>query len=423
MLKKKYPKNLIKINGVYYIRYFSNDKSIKKSLGTGSERTAIKKRDAILCGIKDLKTEIDVIQKVARAKKIYSITVFPVKTLCDKFEKHLIREGVSPDTLIRHKYKWTNFLEWLKSNYSEKLNLNEITKDIAKEYADILLNTGISNKVYNETLNLLFRALDTFKEEAELLVNPFDKAYISRRTKNVISRKEFSEEQTLKLLESIPKLNIPDIAELEVLFHIGTWSGLRLKDACLLKWENVDFSTNNIFAVPFKTRKHDTSVKIPIHPALHGFLIKASVWRANEYVLPNLAFKYKKNNNSSDVIGKYIRRILQHNAFINTNEANRLSAPCLYGFHSLRYTFVCACAKRGVPATLVQEIVGHLNPAMTRHYTRFDNSFRQNAIKNLTIGTIDEKTLLKSELNSLLDKLSLERLKHVLDNIKTMEAV
>ena len=414
-------KNLYKRGNTWWLRYASNGKLKRVSLHTTDKEEAQQKRKEMLISAKDMKTKTDVTHAIAEAKKLYTPVTFPAKTLWIKFEKHLIREDTSLDTLKRHKYKWTNFLGWLKNNYSDKLNVNEITKDTAKEYADTLLDTGISNKVYNETLNLLFRALNTFKEEAELAINPFDKTYIPRRTKNVISRKEFSEEQTLKLLDSIPDLNIPDINELEVLFHIGTWSGLRLKDAVLLKWENIDFSTNNIYAVPFKTRKHGTTVKIPIHPALHSFLSKASGWCVNEYVLPNLACKYNKNNNNSDIIGKYIRRILQHNGFINTNETNRLSAPCLYGFHSLRYTFVCACAKRGVPATLVQEIVGHLNPAMTRHYTRFDNEFRQKAIKNISIGTTDEATQIRNEINNVLDKMPLKKLMNIFKYLEKLE--
>ena len=38
------------------------------------------------------------------------------------------------------------------------------------------------------------------------------------------------------------------------------------------------------------------------------------------------------------------------------------------GFHSLRHTFVSLSANAGAPLAIVQAIVGHSNPAMTRHY-------------------------------------------------------
>jgi hypothetical protein len=39
------------------------------------------------------------------------------------------------------------------------------------------------------------------------------------------------------------------------------------------------------------------------------------------------------------------------------------------GFHSLRHTFVSLCRESNVPLAVVESIVGHSNPAMTRHYT------------------------------------------------------
>jgi hypothetical protein len=39
------------------------------------------------------------------------------------------------------------------------------------------------------------------------------------------------------------------------------------------------------------------------------------------------------------------------------------------GFHSLRHTFVSLCREAGAPLAVVEAIVGHASPAMTRHYT------------------------------------------------------
>jgi hypothetical protein len=39
------------------------------------------------------------------------------------------------------------------------------------------------------------------------------------------------------------------------------------------------------------------------------------------------------------------------------------------GFHSLRHTFVSLCRESNAPLAVVESIVGHSNPAMTRHYT------------------------------------------------------
>ena len=39
------------------------------------------------------------------------------------------------------------------------------------------------------------------------------------------------------------------------------------------------------------------------------------------------------------------------------------------GFHSLRHSFVSRCRQANAPLSVVEAIVGHSSPAMTRHYT------------------------------------------------------
>jgi hypothetical protein len=39
------------------------------------------------------------------------------------------------------------------------------------------------------------------------------------------------------------------------------------------------------------------------------------------------------------------------------------------GFHSLRHTFVSLYRESNAPLAVVESIVGHSNPSMTRHYT------------------------------------------------------
>ena len=59
----------------------------------------------------------------------------------------------------------------------------------------------------------------------------------------------------------------------------------------------------------------------------------------------------------------------------------------LVGFHRLRYFFVSECAKAGVPLAVVQELVGHGSPAMTRHYTKIDMETTAKAMRALEVST------------------------------------
>ncbi len=420
-------KNIYLRNGIWQLEYMINDKRIKKSLGTSSKREAIKKRNDILGNIKDLKTEDDVIHKTARAKGLYNPSNFPINKWLDKYK---VQENILfPDTaktqIARHYSRLNKFIFWLDKNYNNIKFLHEITQEISKEYANWLLLTEITNRTYNEEINSLYKAIDTFKNEADIKENPFDTKVIVRGKRDTISRKELTEDETKTLLKSIPTLDIPYKEELEVLFHIMTWSGMRLKDSCLLEWDSIRFDTNNIYVTPFKTKKHGTNVIIPIHPLLKDYLLIAKTWQQNKYTLPILAGRYNIHDN---LVNKYIRKIFDLNGFVNEriNDNKRKVTGCLYGAHSLRYTFVSSCAKAGIPEIIVQAIVGHKCPAITKHYTRIDNRYRQEQFKKLDymtketkeIETANKKTI--EDINSLLLTLDIEKLNNIFEFTKSL---
>jgi hypothetical protein len=53
------------------------------------------------------------------------------------------------------------------------------------------------------------------------------------------------------------------------------------------------------------------------------------------------------------------------------------------GFHSLRHTFVSLCRESNAPLSVVEAIVGHSNPAMTRHYTHVSELAAMHAVNAL----------------------------------------
>jgi integrase len=52
-------------------------------------------------------------------------------------------------------------------------------------------------------------------------------------------------------------------------------------------------------------------------------------------------------------------------------------------FHDLRHSFISLMGERGVPLQIVQAIVGHMSPAMTRYYTHISNAAARNAVELL----------------------------------------
>ena len=61
------------------------------------------------------------------------------------------------------------------------------------------------------------------------------------------------------------------------------------------------------------------------------------------------------------------------------------------GFHSLRHSFVSICREANVPLSIVESIVGHSNPSMTRHYTHTGEIAARAAVANLPSLLSDTK--------------------------------
>jgi site-specific recombinase XerD len=53
------------------------------------------------------------------------------------------------------------------------------------------------------------------------------------------------------------------------------------------------------------------------------------------------------------------------------------------GLHTLRHSFISACASKGVDQRLVQEWAGHMNEATSKRYRHLYPSTQQEAIRGV----------------------------------------
>jgi hypothetical protein len=88
-----------------------------------------------------------------------------------------------------------------------------------------------------------------------------------------------------------------------------------------------------------------------------------------DYALPETAVLYQKRTDLvTDLVQRHFRAcgIKPYKPGTGTNGKR---AVIEVGFHSLRHTFVSLCRESNAPLAVVESIVGHSNPSMTRHYT------------------------------------------------------
>jgi len=264
---------------------------------------------------------------------------------------------------------------WLKKHHPDITLLRDVSVSLAAEYAKHLNDDKLAAGTFNkhiQCLALIFRVLAT---PAKMVTNPWNE--IQRKRAVAISRRELTVEELRRICEKAT-------GEMRLLLALGIYTGLRLGDVATLRWGEVDILRGIIRRIPNKTeRRNPKPVQIPIHHALRAMLAEIPEAARREYVLPETAVSYLRDSSAPS------KRIQAHFAKCEvtlhrpgtgfvvkpgddgqpTRKSTGKRAVLEVGFHSLRHTFVSLCRAANAPLSVVESIVGHSSPAMTRHYT------------------------------------------------------
>jgi len=409
-----------KTKGDFWLQYQVNGKRVRVRLldEVGKPITTIKKAEAERARIleplnaKDRAEQLRFVKSrlefAEAAEAAANEKANPPLSLADAwaaYDASSERPDSGADTLRRYGGYWNQFTDWLKIKNAPTEFLRDITPQMAREYATHLTRSKASPNTFNKHtgfLRLFFRVLE---EPARMEGNPFGK--IKRKKLKTEVRRELSLAELQTVLDSAED-------ELQTLLYLGTFTGLRLGDCCTLKWGEVDLDRGIIRRVPSKTAGASSKpVTIGIPSSLFGKLAETSKSKRKGYVVPSYAALYTHENHD----GKRIRQsmiteqIQAHfrNLGINTHKEctgtqlkpdpekpgkyiekkTNKRAVVEVGFHSLRHTYVSLQAESGTPQAVVQAIVGHGNPAMTRHYTHIGEEAAKAAALAMPSNIVD----------------------------------
>jgi len=363
----------------YYFRIKINGKEIlRRMIGVTNDKEADLEATRLYT-IASAKTQEEVALFSGRARGIIKeANSLPLLEVFDKFGASSTRPNCTESTLKQHQYVWNYFLDWLNINYSYVKTLIEIDEDIAINFFNYVA-TKKSHRSFNGILNTIKLVYKTLGKGN----NPF--ASIRKRHEDTQTRNEFTIEQLENIFKAIDnkKLHLMHREEMRILFFLGAFTGLRFKDCCLMKWSNVDQTNNMIRVVPEKTKKNKHFVNIPVHSRLTEQLEQAKNWKVNDYILPECVKRYEYNHTG---LYKDTKKVIAFSMWDKPVKDRKPPVCTGYTFHSLRHTFVSICANAGVPLSVVQEIVGHGNPAMTKYYTHVGSESLRKAVNTLPGG-------------------------------------
>lgn len=371
---------------VWRARWVIDGKLYQKSTGEADRKKALEKLEEFTAPFraKDSKETLEALAIKVQGKeaelKSYKDSL-PALSLLNGFAAFLkTPEGKHPasQTAKMYESQYNRLVDWCKANHPEIKELRQISKKIAREFADHICSQFSANThnkyitLFSSIWSAIAKQEELDKEDAEDIITAAEARKTARLTCNPweliakistagssVSRRELTIEELLKVCSSLE-------GEMRLLFALGIYTGLRLADCVLMDWGYIDLIKKHITTTPRKTkRKTGAIVTIPIHPALETILLETPLEQRSGYVLPESAAFYKRN---SGEFCKSVSSVFERCGIKRQLLEEGKRARCLVGFHSLRHTFVSMAANSGASLELVRQIVGHGNPAMTRHY-------------------------------------------------------
>lgn len=279
-----------------------------------------------------------------------SIPVEP-EPLWKHFEAHSMCQSCSRRKLLYRHYI-EEFAEWCKKNYGS-ISVGEVTSAMATEYITEIRRRPGAPATKNERHLAVKMLFQSFDEGQGVIENPFEK--IKRLPKRGVSREIFTQ-QELQLIGEKAEGYVLDLC------LTALYTGLRRGDICQLRWSAIDEDCQWIHLTMSKTSR---PVDIPVMPRLREHLL--SLPREGEYVYPTLCDLYE---NHPATLSQSVKHFLDEIGISGTRRdvegyARRMSSKDI---HSFRHTFVYLAACNNIPLPVVQSIVGHASPAMTKIY-------------------------------------------------------
>lgn len=361
---------LYRRGATYYAQIKVAGRTLRLSTGETNKRRATARLDAMARGY-DLSDD-ERLAAVEAALRPHEDDV-PIEAAFDRYMAGPRRPQTETKAHNR-RTAWMRFYRWAKGGYRNadgKLlppalprlrTLDEVDEQTAAQFM-----SEMRGRYAPQTLTLTVSELSQLWRGLRIGRNPWKE--IPPERGGCVPRRAFTDDELRRVLGSAE-------GELRTLLMVGAYTGLRISDAATLRWESVSPDMATIALTPGKTaHSSGMAVTIPVHPALRACLGRHG---GAGYVMPAMAAKTPSGR--CDAVQRHLRR-----CGIATNErrGGYRFRVAVYGFHSLRATFVTRLANLGMPLAQIQGMVGHVSPRMTMHYYRADAEAARGALERL----------------------------------------
>ena len=292
------------------------------------------------------------------------------------WELYLKQPGVNeakPRTLASRQGAVKQWVEWMGKRHAEVQSLDEVTEGVALEYFAELEREGWAAVTRNNHLSSVRSTVQRVRVAAGLDRNVFD--VVPRAAVVVVRKQAFTLDQVRALFAAAAAYEGRVGGFWPAAVALGYWTGMRLGDVCCLEASAIDRERGLIRFVPSKTsQRKQRELAFPLVPEVEQHLPAA----AEGPLWPAVALAHlRKSSWLSAEWNDLVEAIDLKPTRAPAEGERRRRAVKVYGFHSLRHTFVTLALEAGVEIGAVQQAAGHGSVAMTDHYSHSQVAGRQ----------------------------------------------
>jgi integrase/recombinase XerD len=310
-----------------------------------------------------LKSNIEEFIKIAGGE----LTSYTVKSWLETWLTD--RTDASKATLLEYRHIVDLFLRFLGARADRPLTTLQ-----SKQIEDFKthLSSRVAHSTVNKAIKILKASFNNAVKKRQLDFSPAE--HIESIDGEAGTRRPFTDDELQKLLKAAE----PDW---RTMILTAFYTGLRLRDCANLTWQNVQLHTNTINV---KTEKTDRQQDLPIADPLSRHLNKLAGDNPDAPLCPSLHGQ-KASWLSAQFYKVMVKAKLvaerDHQGKGKGRDAKRDSSKI--SFHSLRYNTTSALKSAGVNDSITMDIVGHETAAVSRNYTKIDDSAKRAAIGKL----------------------------------------
>lgn len=259
-------------------------------------------------------------------------------------------------TFLKYRRTIENFLDSLGER--KTLSLNKITPRDVQRFRDAEIENGKHPTTCNFAVKHLRMPFNVARRQGLIAHNPAE-AVEMLTVKGGSSKRPFDPEQVTALLQTAQ-------GDWRGAIMVAFYTSARLGDVVNMRWSSVDLPNQWI---AFRTEKTDTPLVVPMHEALHNFLLELPApTTAKAFVFPSLQGKRVSGKSGLSMAFKRIMenaKVAGEVARESKGESGRTINTL--SFHSLRHSFNSSMANAGVAQEIRRKFTGQSTDMNTRY--------------------------------------------------------